>query len=804
MHFLGKLILAAPLLALATPLMANVLVNSPVNDSTVTTPVHYTASATTTTCSKGVGSMGVYVDNKLIDVVDGAKLSVSLPVAPGKHETVVEEWDHCGGATFTKLAITVGAPPPIHTATPAFSLAPGTYNSAQSVSLSDATAGAKIYYTTNGSTPTTSSTQYSSAISVAASETIEAIAVATGCSTSAVASANYTITPPAATPTFSVAGGTYTSAQTVSLSDATAGATIYYTTNGSTPTTSSTQYSGAISVAASETIKAVALATGYSTSAVASASYTLSGTAATPTFSLASGNYSSPQTVTLSDATAGATIYYTTNGSTPTTSSTQYSGAISVTASETIEAVAVATGYSNSGLASVDYNIGGSYYLAPAEDGGNDANDGLSPDSPWLTPNHSLNCGDVITAASGTYAPGNFEGTFGTVTGTGHCVAILKCATFDTCFSIGTGNDPSNGLIWVSKSHWAVMGFEVQNPSATSGNSSCFKASPLSAATITDVAFINDIANGCGMGGFAVAPYYGGGSYGVDYFTLIADIAYNAAQSNNECASGVSIWEPINYDTLPGTHTYVSQYFGWGNVEPSVCGGTAATDGEGLILDTLNAFSYSGQVAVEDSITTWNGSSGVEAFASDAAPIYIQHVTSYANGSGPGLNHSCGEIENQNSTSPLNTLVQISANIAKTNASTGCGPNPYYAYLTGNVTSNNDVDSNVGYSPSGSNTNCWGTCTGFSFGPNNTFGTDPDFDDAPTSAPDAPSCGSSSSTIACVAPIIAGFVPRNTGMSSYGYQPPSSTPNSDPLFPQWLCKYSNQLNGLVTMGCSAQ
>lgn len=83
-------------------------------------------------------------------------------------------------------------------AAPAFSPAEGTYTSAQSISITDTTPGAIIYYTTNGSTPTSSSTRFSAPIPVDTSETIEAIAVAPGYSNSAVATATYTINLPAA------------------------------------------------------------------------------------------------------------------------------------------------------------------------------------------------------------------------------------------------------------------------------------------------------------------------------------------------------------------------------------------------------------------------------------------------------------------------------------------------------------------------------------------------------------------------------------------------------------------------------
>ena len=161
--------------------------------------------------------------------------------------------------------------------------------------------------------------------------------------------------PSVATPIFSLAAGTYIGAQTVGISDATTGSTIYYTTDGSTPTASSTKYAGAITVSATETVNAIAVLSGYNNSAVATAAYTL--VAATPTFSPVAGTYTSVQTVTISDATAGSTIYYTTDGTTPTASSTKYAGAITVSATETLNAIATASGYSNSAVATAAYTI---------------------------------------------------------------------------------------------------------------------------------------------------------------------------------------------------------------------------------------------------------------------------------------------------------------------------------------------------------------------------------------------------------------------------------------------------------------
>jgi hypothetical protein len=271
------------------------------------------------------------------------------------------------GTSASSLITIALAPPTSLQPAPVPTLSPvgGVYTSLQSVTITDAASNATIYYTTDGSTPTVGSTVYSGPIQVLGSETIQAIAKGGGYWTSPAASATYTLNlPPAATPVFTPPTGTYTSAQTVTISDSTPGAAIYYTTDGSTPSIGSTKYTGSISVSSAvsftEIVQAIAIAKGYSLSPVGGATYIVNlPTTAAPTFSPAAGTYSTAQTVTLSDSTAGATIYYTTDRSTPTANSAKYTGPIAVSASETIEAIASASGLLQSPVDSAAYIIGG-------------------------------------------------------------------------------------------------------------------------------------------------------------------------------------------------------------------------------------------------------------------------------------------------------------------------------------------------------------------------------------------------------------------------------------------------------------
>jgi hypothetical protein len=163
--------------------------------------------------------------------------------------------------------------------------------------------------------------------------------------------------PNAAAPVISPDGGTFASSQDVQLSSTTASASIYYTLDGSTPTPSSTLYTAPITISTDTTIKALASAPGYVQSGISTATFSFISQTPTVVASPAGGTYLTAQTVTLSVSDSNARIYYTTDGSTPSSNSSPYTGPIQVAVSETLKAIAVDSALQNSNIDSEAYVV---------------------------------------------------------------------------------------------------------------------------------------------------------------------------------------------------------------------------------------------------------------------------------------------------------------------------------------------------------------------------------------------------------------------------------------------------------------
>jgi hypothetical protein len=320
---------------------------------------------------------------------------------------------------------------------------------------------------------------------------------------------------------------------------------------------------------------------------------------------------------------------------------------------------------------------------------------------------------------------------------------------------------------------------------------------------IHHIIFANDIANGCHNSGFTSGN---NGNVGVDYLAMVGNIIYNASQSSISCASGVSIYQPVQSDSLPGTHIFIAGNFSWNNFDANPCSGGAPSDGNGILIDTPDGSQgglpspYAAQIVVDNNILIANGGRGFDVFNNSAGPahaaIYARHNTLWGNNADLNeTNNLCGEIT-------INVAHNIQAlyNLAATNAANGCGGHPLYAYYVAFGDSSDLVYNNWGWAGSGTYSTTLSSA-GFSYGPNNLFGANPGFMNA--TAPGAPNCAVTSSVPNCMATMIANFKPTTAAAVPYGYQVPKTVHDFDPLFPQWLCNV-NLPAGLVTMGCLAQ
>ncbi len=443
---------------------------------------------------------------------------------------------------------------------------------------------------------------------------------------------------------------------------------------------------------------------------------------------------------------------------------------------------------------------GKTYYLAPASMGGSDGNSGASSGSPWLTPNHSVNCGDtVIALPSAGYVSGNFNsGKWGTVNCPGGSnVAMLECQSFDACKITST-----NQGIYVDKSYWGVSGWEVTIASGAPGF--CFGAAPnyTTQATVHHIVFADNVANGCQAGGFV--SFNVGSRASVDYLTIVGNIVYNAIQGPAQCFNGISVFQPIQSDSASGTHIYVANNYVWGNYQHNPCGGVQAWGGDGIIFDTFDGSQgvgspYGAQAMIDNNMTIGNGGHGIEVQNNIAggqhAPIYVRRNTSWGNelDTAQQNNNLCAEVLVNSGYN-----VQVEYNLVSTQGAKACAGNSngLFALSAYNVNGSVWVYNNFAYGHSGQNTWVWDGGS-FVYDGNNTLNQDPSFKGP--YVPSAPACNGTGTTTNCMNNVVQAFKAQNTAANGAGYQPPTSF-HYDPMFPQWVCNV-NLPSGLITRGC---
>jgi len=222
-------------------------------------------------------------------------------------------------------------------------------NTAQ-LTISTATPGAAIYYTLDGSTPTSISNKYTGSFAVGVTDlVVKAVALHTGLAASSVAeSAAFTIQ--ASPPQLNPSGGAFTAEALIKVTSATAGAGFRCTLDGSQPTAETPYVESPVSVTATGSlVRCVTTKSGLSVSDVTSMASPVVIKAMPPVITPDSGDFTNQAIILMSCATVGCTMHYTTDGSAPGPGSALYTKPVHVTTTATVvRAVSVAEGKSTS------------------------------------------------------------------------------------------------------------------------------------------------------------------------------------------------------------------------------------------------------------------------------------------------------------------------------------------------------------------------------------------------------------------------------------------------------------------------
>ena len=499
---------------------------------------------------------------------------------------------------------------------------------------------------------------------------------------------------------------------------------------------------------------------------------------------------------------------------TSTVTATGSSGATaSATSAPTVPIVAATPGSPPvTASGSVPFVALHTYYMSPA---GSDSNNGLTAATAWATPNHAVNCGDVIIAAAGSYADlqsfgsvSNCPSASGGIDGTGGIYfATLLCGGSDVgdCdITTRTNTTGDTEAMQIANSNWAVEGWYVN----TSGNGRAFEGYAC-AGVIHHIAFVNDISadnlqatdtDDCGKSG----------SYGVDYFATVGVIAQNSAQ-DPICLAAIDVVGPGVYDTAAGTHYFVYGNFSYAN-QNTHC--RTISDTEDYMADTWDYHGVTTQGIFANNIgfdadrmciqTFW------QKYSADAATIKIYNNTCFKDNNYSGGNYMNGEINIGSTASNIPWLITVQNNLAYQPLSSSSGGGGVAALVVGDpIASLTNGGSNTqnffrANNSSCKGTNCNSTYDAETWGASSTLGTNTYTNPSFTNTTDllanrtgVPNCNSFTNTTQCMGwnantsmlttpSIISDLVPTASGTSGKGYQKPSTICAANADYPTWL------------------
>ena len=314
---------------------------------------------------------------------------------------------------------------------PGLSPAAGPITNGTQIRAGCAAPDAQIFYTLDGVDPTTNSIKYIAPFLIQGNTTVKARAFVDNYQPSAVNSVLFGLVA-VATPVFTPGSGPITNGTLVTIACATPDAQIFYTLDQTDPTTNSINYAGPFVIQGNTRVKAQAFAAYYAPSAIKDVFYDLV-RVATPVFTPASGPITNGTPVSITTATAGAAIYYTLDGTTPTTNSAVYTQPLVFPPNATLSAIAIKSDYNDSVVQSTFYALvirEKTVVTTIAGSGQPEFRDGdgifarfNSPSGLWLDPSDSLYIadtgnnrirkllpgGEVLTVA-GSGVAGNLDG----------------------------------------------------------------------------------------------------------------------------------------------------------------------------------------------------------------------------------------------------------------------------------------------------------------------------------------------------------------------------------------------------------